>query len=103
MTSLVQPDPEDGRTGSMRVVMVCLGNICRSPMAAMVGQAMVDDAGLGDRVTVESFGTAGYHVAGRADPGGGGRPAAGGMAQQRAPGPADPRRRHRRRRHRPLR
>lgn len=53
----------------MRVAMVCLGNICRSPMAAMVGQAMVDDAGLGDRVRVESFGTAGYHVGGRADPG----------------------------------
>lgn len=49
--------------------MVCLGNICRSPMAESVGQAMVDRAGLGDRVTVESFGTAGYHVGAPADPG----------------------------------
>ena len=49
--------------------MVCLGNICRSPMAESVGQAMVDRAGLGDRVTVESFGTAGYHVGEDADAG----------------------------------
>lgn len=49
--------------------MVCLGNICRSPMAESVGQAMVDRAGLGDRVTVESFGTTGYHVGESADAG----------------------------------
>ncbi|MDQ2729162.1 MAG: low molecular weight phosphotyrosine protein phosphatase [Actinomycetota bacterium] len=53
----------------MRVAMVCLGNICRSPMAESVGQAMVDRAGLGDRVTVESFGTAGYHIGEPADVG----------------------------------
>ncbi|MGI8752238.1 MAG: low molecular weight protein-tyrosine-phosphatase [Acidimicrobiales bacterium] len=53
----------------MRVAMVCLGNICRSPMAESVGQAMVDQAGLGDRISVESFGTAGYHVGQPADPG----------------------------------
>lgn len=41
--------------------MVCLGNICRSPMAAAVAAAMVEEAGLGGEVTVESFGTAGYH------------------------------------------
>lgn len=54
-------------TGSVRVAMVCLGNICRSPMAAAVGAAMVDRAGLRDRVVVESFGTADYHVGGGAD------------------------------------
>ncbi len=47
--------------------MVCLGNICRSPMAASVATAMVAEAGLADRVEVESFGTAGYHVGGPAD------------------------------------
>jgi protein-tyrosine phosphatase len=47
--------------------MVCLGNICRSPMAAAVGRAMVDQAGLGERFFVESFGTAGYHVGEAAD------------------------------------
>ncbi|MDQ1394024.1 MAG: low molecular weight protein-tyrosine phosphatase [Acidimicrobiaceae bacterium] len=47
--------------------MVCLGNICRSPMAAVVGRAMVEEAGLGERFLVESFGTAGYHVGEAAD------------------------------------
>lgn len=42
--------------------MVCLGNICRSPMAAVVATGMAAQAGLEDRVVVESFGTAGYHV-----------------------------------------
>ena len=48
--------------------MVCLGNICRSPMAEAVARAMVQEAGLADRVVVESFGTAGYHVGQGADP-----------------------------------
>ncbi len=55
--------------GWVRVAMVCLGNICRSPMAESVGQAMVERAGLGHLVTVESFGTAGYHVGAPADAG----------------------------------
>lgn len=46
----------------VRVAFVCLGNICRSPMAEAVARAMVDRAGLAGRVTVESFGTAGYHT-----------------------------------------
>jgi protein-tyrosine phosphatase len=49
--------------------MVCLGNICRSPMAAAVAQAMISEAGLSDTVTVESFGTAGYHAGERIDGG----------------------------------
>jgi protein-tyrosine phosphatase len=48
--------------------MVCFGNICRSPMAQAVAQAMVDGAGLGDRVSVESFGTAADHVGEPIDP-----------------------------------
>jgi len=47
--------------------MVCLGNICRSPMAEAVASAMVEQAGLAG-VVVESFGTAGYHAGERADP-----------------------------------
>jgi protein-tyrosine phosphatase len=49
--------------------MVCLGNICRSPMAAAVSRGLIDEAGLGNRVTVESFGTSGYHIGERIDPG----------------------------------
>jgi protein-tyrosine phosphatase len=45
----------------MRIAMVCLGNICRSPMAASVAASLVSEAGLDAAVTVESYGTAGYH------------------------------------------
>lgn len=51
----------------LRVAMVCLGNICRSPMAASVATALVAEAGLADRVVFESFGTAGYHRGEAAD------------------------------------
>ncbi len=49
----------------LRVCVVCLGNICRSPMAEAVLQERINDAGLADRVEVESAGTGGWH---RGDP-----------------------------------
>lgn len=45
-----------------RIAMVCLGNICRSPMAEVVLTAALDDAGLSDRVVVDSSGTGGWHA-----------------------------------------
>ena len=42
--------------------LVCLGNICRSPVADVVLSARVGAAGLDDRVTVASCGTGGWHV-----------------------------------------
>ncbi len=45
-----------------RVALVCLGNICRSPMAAVVLERRVAEAGLGDRVEVVSAGTGPWHV-----------------------------------------
>ena len=45
-----------------RVLMVCLGNICRSPTAEAVLRKKVHEAGLDDRIEVDSAGTAGYHV-----------------------------------------
>ncbi len=48
--------------------MVCLGNICRSPMAEMVAEAMIAEAGLEREWSVESYGTAGYHRGEDADP-----------------------------------
>ncbi|MCU1491855.1 MAG: protein tyrosine phosphatase [Acidimicrobiaceae bacterium] len=56
-----------GENRPMRVAMVCLGNICRSPMAASVARQLVAQAGAGGQITVESFGTAAYHEGGPAD------------------------------------
>ena len=54
---------------TVRVLFVCLGNICRSPMAEAVFQKLVDDAGLSDKVMVDSAGTSSYHVGEKAHPG----------------------------------
>ena len=40
-----------------RVCVVCWGNICRSPMGEYLLREAFDDAGLGDRVVVDSAGT----------------------------------------------
>ena len=56
------PLPAPGVPGRYRVALVCLGNICRSPVADVVLSTMVADAGLGDRVDVASCGTGGWHV-----------------------------------------
>jgi len=47
---------------SYRVCVVCMGNICRSPMAEVVLRSLLADAGLGDRVEVASSGTGDWHV-----------------------------------------
>lgn len=59
------PPPRSG--GVYRIAVVCLGNICRSPMAEVVLRARLADAGLADRVTVDSSGTGGWHVGGPMD------------------------------------
>ena len=46
----------------INVLFVCLGNICRSPMADGVFQNMVNEADLSGKIHVDSAGTAGYHV-----------------------------------------
>ncbi|WP_249666192.1 low molecular weight protein-tyrosine-phosphatase [Nocardioides faecalis] len=45
-----------------RVALVCLGNICRSPMADVVLEAKVAEAGLADAVEVVSAGTGDWHI-----------------------------------------
>ncbi|WP_019624260.1 low molecular weight protein-tyrosine-phosphatase [Thioalkalivibrio thiocyanoxidans] len=52
----------------IRVLMVCLGNICRSPMAHGVFETRVRDRGLDSCIEVDSAGTAGYHIGARPDP-----------------------------------
>lgn len=45
-----------------RVLFVCLGNICRSPLAQGMLEYHLERAGLADRVLVDSAGTAAYHT-----------------------------------------
>jgi len=52
----------------IRVLMVCLGNICRSPTAEAVLRKKAHEAGLDDRIEVDSAGTAAYHVDSPPDP-----------------------------------
>jgi len=49
-------------TRPIRVLMVCTGNICRSPTAEGVLRRKLADAGLAERVEVESAGTVDYHA-----------------------------------------
>ncbi len=60
-----------GHNGGVRddrfhVSVVCTGNICRSPMAAIVLRHAIAEAGLADRVRVTSAGTGPWHVGGPA-------------------------------------
>jgi protein-tyrosine phosphatase len=55
------PPPREP-SGPYRVCCVCLGNICRSPMAEVVLRAQLAAAGLQDRVIVDSAGTGDWHV-----------------------------------------
>jgi protein-tyrosine phosphatase len=52
----------------MRVLFVCLGNICRSPTAEGVFRRELESAGLADRVEVDSCGIAHWHVGKAPDP-----------------------------------
>ena len=45
----------------IKVLFVCLGNICRSPMAQFVFRQMVDENGLSDRFEIDSAATESYN------------------------------------------
>jgi protein-tyrosine phosphatase len=46
----------------MRLLFVCLGNICRSPTAEGVMRGLVQRQGLAEGIELESAGTGGWHV-----------------------------------------
>lgn len=57
---MTDPDP-------FRVIFVCTGNICRSPMAEVVLRDLAERQGLGTRVVSRSAGTGDWHLGERAD------------------------------------
>ena len=52
----------------LRVTAVCLGNICRSPIAEAVLRDRIERAGLSDLVIVDSAGTGDWHLGHDTDP-----------------------------------
>ncbi len=46
----------------IRVLFVCLGNICRSPTAEGVFRKLVQEQGLHERIEIDSAGTHAYHI-----------------------------------------
>ena len=57
--------PPRNAGGPYRICCVCLGNICRSPMAEVVLREQLAAAGLTDRVVVDSAGTGDWHIGDR--------------------------------------
>ena len=46
----------------INLLFVCLGNICRSPIAEATFRELVKKRGLQDKISCDSAGTAGYHI-----------------------------------------
>jgi protein-tyrosine phosphatase len=59
---VTDPASAPDRVAPFRVALVCLGNICRSPIAHVVLEHRLVQAGLDDRVRVTSAGTGGWHT-----------------------------------------
>ena len=49
------------KNNKVKVLFVCLGNICRSPAAEGIFKKMVADSGLENEIVVDSAGTSGWH------------------------------------------
>ncbi|KIV53573.1 phosphotyrosine protein phosphatase [Aneurinibacillus migulanus] len=57
------------KTKKIRVIFVCLGNICRSPLGEGVFRHLVEEKGLVEYFIIDSAGTASYHAGELPDPG----------------------------------
>ena len=53
---------------TIKILFVCLGNICRSPTAEGVMRALVREAGLEGEIEIDSAGTGGWHAGSPPDP-----------------------------------
>lgn len=51
-----------------RILFICLGNICRSPMAEAIMQSLVEEAGRAHEFEIDSAGLISYHEGEEADP-----------------------------------
>jgi protein-tyrosine phosphatase len=51
----------------IKVLFVCMGNICRSPSAEAVMNSYINDAGLEDKIKCDSAGTISFHAGNPAD------------------------------------
>jgi protein-tyrosine phosphatase len=65
--SVMKHSRDDG-SKRVRVLFVCMGNICRSPTAEGVFRHLVDEAQLGSLIDVDSAGTHAYHAGEPPDP-----------------------------------
>jgi protein-tyrosine phosphatase len=60
--------PRPAASTPYRVLFVCTGNICRSPLGEAILRHQVEEAGLQDRFAIDSAGTHGWHEGEPADP-----------------------------------
>lgn len=51
----------------MKILFICLGNICRSPLAEGIFKEKVQRRGLEDKIVMDSCGTSAYHLGERPD------------------------------------
>lgn len=56
------------QTPSLSILFVCLGNICRSPTAQAVFEALLAESPLAGQISADSAGTAAYHLGKAPDP-----------------------------------
>lgn len=52
----------------IRILFVCMGNICRSPLAESVFRHLARERGMEERFVIDSAGTSGYHAGDPPDP-----------------------------------
>ena len=55
-------------TKTLKILFVCMGNICRSPTAEGVLRQLLEKEGLADRVLIDSAGTGEWHIGSAPDP-----------------------------------